>query len=140
MKTELEFMFRGHHLICLHFFNGEGYNAEFIENLATSLEAVRETDIEICHGADKICKKCPSLKEDTCQYSQGAEKEIKTMDEIALSLLCSVPGDRIGWQHIRERLPFIFKEWHGACCVNCGWKHVCEGNDFYRELLCTLNP
>lgn len=133
-------IFRGHHLICLHFFNGEGYNAEFIENLATILEAARDADIEVCHGADNICKKCPSLKEDTCQYSQGADNEIKTMDNMALDLLGAVPGDKLGWQQIKERLPLIFKEWHGACCVNCGWRRVCEENDSYRELTCTLKP
>lgn len=130
--------FRGHHLICLHFFNGEGYNSEFIENLSTTLEVARNVAIEVCQGADNICKKCPSLKEDTCQFSLDADKEIKKMDSIALALLGAVPGDKLAWQQIREKLPLIFEEWHGAWCVNCGWRRACEGNDFYRELICIL--
>lgn len=137
METEI---FRGHHLICLHFFNGEGYNAEFIENLSTTLEAVRDADIEICHGADNICKKCPSLKDDICQFSQGADKEIRTMDAMALTLLGAVPGDKLDWQQIREKLSLIFEEWHAAWCVNCGWRRACEGNDSYRQLIYTLKP
>lgn len=140
MEAELVPKFRGHHLICLHFFKGEGCNAEFIENLSTTLEAARDAAIEVCQGADNICKKCPSLKEDTCQFSQSADKEIKAMDALSLSLLGAVPGAKLAWQQIREKLPLIFEEWHGAWCVNCGWRRVCEGNDFYKELICILKP
>lgn len=131
-------IFRGHHLICLHFFNGKGYNSEFIENLAAALGAAGDAGIEVCYGADTVCRKCPSLREDACQYSQGADKEIKTMDQMALTLLGAVPGDRLDWQQVREKLPGIFKEWRRAWCINCGWRRACEGNDSYRELLCTL--
>lgn len=132
--------FRGHHLICLHFFSGEGYTQDFVENLSSILDAAHDEGLEVCHGADDICRKCPHLKDDICQYTQNADKEINTMDNRALKLLNAVSGNKLVWHQIKESLPGIFQEWHKAYCTSCGWKPACEKNDSYRQLICTLTP
>lgn len=38
---------RGHHLICLHFFKGEGYDAAFVENLARVIAQTKKKGREL---------------------------------------------------------------------------------------------
>jgi hypothetical protein len=125
---------RGHHLICLHFFNGEGYDAAFTENLKNVLKRSEDEDIEICDGADDVCEKCPYLKDNKCQYDEGADEEIKEMDEMASSLLKIANGTKIRWQEIKERIPEIFSQWFANYCYDCDWNKVCEKNEFYQRL------
>ena len=40
--------FRGHHLICLYFFSGEGYNNTYIDNLKIVMNRVKNNELEIC--------------------------------------------------------------------------------------------
>ena len=63
-SSEKVIKLRGHHLVCLHFFKGEGYNLEYVENLAYILKRAEAGDgIEVAAGADDVCNTCPSLKE-----------------------------------------------------------------------------
>ena len=58
---------RGHHLICLPFFTGDGYNPEFIRNLKEILiRAQSGEEVEVCSGVDDVCTMCPFLKERRC--------------------------------------------------------------------------
>lgn len=130
---------RGHHLICLHFFSGEGYDAIFIKNLKDVLQRVEDEDIEVCDGADDVCEKCPYLKDNKCQYNKDADKEIKEMDEKALRLLGVKQGlenlpFRIKWQEVKGKIPEIFSQWYANYCYECDWNKVCEENSFYQRL------
>lgn len=125
---------RGHHLICLHFFSGEGYNPGFIENLHNVLREAEEEEVRVLFGGDDVCGKCPSQDNSLCRYSENSDIEIKTMDEKTLDLLDLSIGDIIGWKDIRGKIPGIFQEWHRTYCMACGWKKACEKNDSYREL------
>ena len=61
---------RGHHLVCLHFFRGEGYSAEYVENLTRILERVEAgAEIGVSAEADDVCGVCPSLKGGKCSYA-----------------------------------------------------------------------
>lgn len=125
---------RGHHLICLNFFSGEGYSLEFVENLKEVTKKVEDTEVEICQGPDDVCKKCPYLKEESCYYDEDADEEIKAMDDKALSLLNLLPGSRIRWYQISKRLPEIFGQWYESFCKDCDWRLACEKNSMYRSL------
>lgn len=50
---------RGHHLICLQFYRGEGYNQDFIKHLFNILERVQYEDVEVVEGVDEVCSVCP---------------------------------------------------------------------------------
>ena len=126
--------FRGHHLICLHFFSGEGYNNTYIDNLKIIMDRVKNNELEICSGADNICMKCPHLNDDRCQYKEGADEEIREMDSKALNLLHVYPGIGLEWQQVREMLPGIFNEWYKTYCIECKWRWVCEKDPFYQQL------
>ncbi len=125
---------RGHHFICLHFFSGEGYDAEFIENLRNLLKVVNAVDVDLCRGADDICNKCPYLEGCICTYDDGAEEEIQKMDAKALHLFGCVPGKKIKWSEVREKLPAIFPEWYESFCLDCDWKKICGKSDLFQKV------
>lgn len=130
---------RGHHLICLHFFGGEGYDQKFIENLTDVLKAMPHHNIDVLHGADDVCNKCPNLRQGECSYTEGADAEIREMDNIALKLLNLSGGSVVRWDDVRKRIPEIFQVWYTEYCNSCGWKKACEQHNLYRSLSGTLN-
>jgi len=117
---------RGHHLICLHFFSGEGYDETFIENLIKVLKRAEDEVILICGETDDVCDKCPYRKAYKCEYTEDADKGIKMMDDMALSLLGMEKGSTVTWEKIKGKLPEIFSGWHKHQCVECDWNKVCE--------------
>ncbi len=126
---------RGHHLICLHFFNGGGYSAEFIENLKEALKKAEAGEkIEVQPGPDVICEKCPYLKEESCVYKEDSETKIRAMDKKALELLRVKAGTEINWQDMKDRIPWVFAEWKETYCKECTWKETCKNNSFYNFL------
>ncbi len=129
--------FRGHHLVCLHFFSGEGYDTSFINNLRAILGRVEKEEIVVYNGADDVCGNCPYLKDGRCQYDKDADEKIRKMDEMALRLLKVDPNIRIKWQEVKKKIPEIFIGWQMNYCKDCDWKGVCEKNDFYQTLSTT---
>ena len=132
---KLAIKLRGHHLICLHFFKGEGYNPEFVKNLREILKRVEAgEELEVCSGADDVCKTCPYLKGKLCLYDKDAEAEIRAMDKRAMGLLRLKIMDRVNWQEIRERIPEAFHVWSEEYCKECEWRRVCEKTGMYRKM------
>ncbi len=124
---------RGHHLICLHFFNGEGYTPEFITNLQSMLRSAASNMIEVVSGTDDICRECPYKKGTSCRYTDNAEQEIRDMDVAALRLLHLSIGDNTNWEEMRSNIPTIFHKWYRNYCEDCDWKKTCEDNSFFKE-------
>jgi hypothetical protein len=125
---------RGHHLICLHFFHGEGYDEAFIMNLKETLTRADAEGITITSGADDICKNCPYLKYSICMFSDSADEEIREMDARALRLLGLSSGEKATWAKLKNKLPDIFPEWFSSYCLECDWREACEKDEFYRKL------
>jgi hypothetical protein len=130
---------RGHHLICLHFFNGDGYSTEFIENLRDTMEKIESGDVEISPGADGICEACPYLKQSMCRATEDADEEIRAMDRRALELLEMREGSKVKWHEMRKRIPGLFPSWYHSYCSVCGWKRACERDASYRQLRDSLS-
>ena len=125
---------RGHHLVCLHFFDGEGYDEAFIKNLKNLLHRVEEEEITISSGADDVCKSCPYLKQSKCLYAENSDEEIIEMDTKALSLLALSHGDKVEWCALKEKIRKIFPEWFSLYCIECDWRNACEKNASFQKL------
>jgi hypothetical protein len=121
-KKERKALLRGHHLICLNFFRGEGYSEEFIENL---FEVIKKEKIEIVTGADEVCRKCSYLKDNKCKSNDYSDEKIYHQDHEALRLLGLKPGMIVDRKMIASRLPDIIKEWEAEFCCTCGYRKVC---------------
>ncbi len=115
-------LLRGHHLICLNFFRGEGYSDEFIENLYA---VIKKENIEIAKGADDVCRKCLYLKAGKCRNSDYTDEKIHLQDQEALRLLGFKPGMIVNWKMIASKLPEIIELWKADFCCSCGFRKVC---------------
>ncbi len=127
-------LLRGHHLICLNFFNGEGYDKAFIKNLRNLLDRAEEKEITISFGADDVCRSCPYLEENRCLYSINSDEESMEMDRKAWALLALSHGDKVEWSALKEKIPKIFPEWFSLYCKECDWRNACEKNAFFQKL------
>lgn len=120
MKAKL----RGHHLICLNFFRGEGYSEEFIKNIYS---VVAKEELEIIEGPDEVCARCPYLKDNKCSSGEYTDEKILFQDKEALRLLGFKPGRVVDWELISARLPQILEKWKIQFCMDCGYRKVCFG-------------
>jgi len=119
--------FRGHHLVCLHFFKGEGYTQEFICNLKNLVDrAEGGEEIEIVAGADEVCRLCPYLRGDCCGHKHDADEEVKKLDKMALDYLDEAIGNKVTWREVKEKVNSASQEWFTAFCKGCDWEKVCE--------------
>ncbi len=120
MKTKL----RGHHLICLNFFRGEGYSEDFIRNV---YYVIGKEIIEIVKEPDDVCAVCPYLKDNKCNNLEYSDEMIQHQDSEALRLLGFKPGMSVDWRMISYKLPGIMDEWKAQFCGECGYRKVCFG-------------
>ncbi len=118
MKAKL----RGHHLICLNFFRGEGYSEDFISNIYS---IIGKQLIEVADGADDVCSVCPYLKQGMCKNPDYADEMIRLQDREALRLLGFRPGMEVTWLDISGRLPGMIEEYKVLFCKGCGYRKVC---------------
>ena len=126
---------RGHHLVCLHFFDGEGYDAAFIKNLEDTLRRAEWEDVEISSGADDVCAACLHLKEGRCMQADNADEAVSKMDAKALALLGLSVADKVRWNAIQDKVPEIFPQWYLLYCKECDWRGVCEKDSFFQRLV-----
>ena len=115
---------RGHHLVCLHFFKGEGYSEDFIENIYITL---KNPKMEVVDGADDICAKCPYLEDGNCASNEYSDEDIRAQDAEALRLLELEPGAIVEWGKVAKMLPPILDEWKSLFCGECSYLKTCFG-------------
>lgn len=125
---------RGHHLICLHFFIGEGYDASFARNLKDILKRTGHEMIKVTEGADDVCRMCPYLKADICRYDDNSDREMREMDNAALNLLKVKLEMSVGWAETKKKISGIFLRWRKDFCSACDWKTACVKNHYYHEM------
>jgi hypothetical protein len=126
MSTEL----RGHHLICLQFYRGEGYSGEFVTNLQRVRDAAVHTPALVVSGPDDVCAACPGLGADrTCRHPETGEAEALRIDSLALQLVDVAIGETISLTAARARLaadPEACNRWRVESCATCLWQDVCD--------------
>ncbi len=133
MSTQL----RGHHLICLQFYRGQGYSDDFVANLDRVQKSAAETPALIVSGPDDVCAACPGLGADgTCQHPDTGEAEALRIDALALQLLDAAIGETLSLSEAHARLSgdaAAVGRWRAESCGSCLWENACD--DGLRSLL-----
>ncbi|MGQ0665578.1 MAG: DUF1284 domain-containing protein [Nitrospiraceae bacterium] len=117
---------RGHTLLCLQGFRGEGYSPEFVENMAALHQTLTnhpESWVEVVASPDAVCAACPHQHPSGCVLNGArSEEEMIDQDHVVLQRLGLKVGSRIRWQDILE---WIRNSVSGddlpSICGNCRW-------------------
>lgn len=114
---------RAHHGMCLYFFQGKGYNGDFVENMGR-MKAVLEENPEIClmDSPDDICAACPNKLTETC-----AEKASRYDREVLRRCGLSV-GETLRYEEFsRKVIETILRPGIRAeICGDCQWSGLCH--------------
>jgi len=118
---------RGHHIICLQYFHGQGYSREFVRNLFQVLQrlATGEKAIVVT-GPDDICAACPALAEGHCAQEPDDEAAIRVLDALAMEMLELKPDQEFEWGTAALSVQRFIERWRALACHGCEWEEECR--------------
>ena len=115
---------RPHHLLCIYFYQGKGYNEAFVDNMDKIIMCLQKdphTAIQLACGKDMLCAQCPH-----CQNSQLCmqEAKVKLLDskvvsQFKLNLQQVYPYYELVEKVHQKLTPQIFY----TICRSCEWYH-----------------
>lgn len=112
---------RGHHLLCLQGFRGQGYSPEFVANMAQLLARLRSLPnrtVRVIEGGDDICEACPNWESGAClRYSNA---DLTRQDGEVLAALELRTNQSAGWDDLLSAIaqtvePARLKDLCGYC-------------------------
>jgi hypothetical protein len=117
---------RGHTLLCLQGFRGEGYSPDFVQSMAAihrELAAEPDRVVEVVEAPDAVCGACPHLVSSGCSLNgSDSERGMQAQDQHVLGLLGLQPGTKVRWREVLERIRASVK---GSdlpeICGSCRW-------------------
>ncbi len=117
---------RGHTLLCLQGFRGEGYSPEFIANLASIHQDLAEHPdqwVEVTDRPDSVCQACPNLSAQGCRLNgERSEAEMQAQDRDVLARLGCRAGARYQWRDLLDRIRLqVTGDDLPAICGTCRW-------------------
>lgn len=132
---------RGHTLLCLQGFRGEGYSPEFTDNLAAihlSLAADPDQPVQVVEAPDAVCGACPHRAPAGCTLNgQGSEAGMQTQDRHVLRLLGLHVGAVVRWRDVLDRIRHsVAGKDLPSICGQCRWLplgYCAEGIDTLRS-------
>lgn len=115
---------RPHHLLCIQNYVGKGYNDEFISNMNTIIEKIKEENkVEIIFSLDNICWKCPNKNNDECVTND----KVIEIDKKIVQCFGIEEKDYIYLELVEEIKEKLTEEKKKYICGSCEWymKKVC---------------
>lgn len=118
---------RGHHLFCLLGYRGMGYSEEYVENMTSLHQTLRnnsKTSIQIVNGPDQLCEKYPNSGEYHCQNNYIYERDAVILEKMELRI-----GQILNWEEIESRIrKHVIPSDINVICETCSWRSygVCE--------------
>lgn len=119
-----DYRIRAHHGMCLAYFKGEGYSAEFTEHMyRIKRELENNPEVAIVNETDDICGHCPNNLSGICTSMD----KVENYDNKVLGLCGIEAGAVLEWKAfegmVKEKILDAGKR-HGVC-GGCQWEHLC---------------
>lgn len=118
---------RGHHLFCLLGYRGMGYSEEYVENMTSLHETLRDnpkTQILLVNGPDQLCEKFPNSGKYHCQDDTIYERDAVILKKMKLEI-----GQVLSWEDIVSHVQkYVMPSDIQIVCETCSWRSygVCE--------------
>lgn len=115
---------RPHHLLCLCFFEGNGYSPAFVENMTGILKRLEQDAwIKLVPGEDIVCAACPHNSHGVCL----SQDKVSRYDKAVLTALHKMAGDEADWKELQNIVfhNLIQSKRFLTICKNCEWIDIC---------------
>lgn len=117
---------RPHHLLCLQFYVGRGYNENFVNNLNDIISNLNSNNYEIIlvDGNDDICKCCPNLINNVCKDIN----KVKEYDKNILNL-SHLDYKQYKYDKVKDIIKRNIIDANinlNIICKNCCWLTICN--------------
>ncbi len=117
---------RGHTLLCLQGFQGEGYSQDFTVNLASIHRRLNDNPdhaVELVEEPDAVCGACPHRAPAGCTLNgDGSEPGMRDQDRQVLTRLGLQAGSLVRWRDVLDRIRgSITGDDLPDICGSCRW-------------------
>jgi hypothetical protein len=123
---------RGHHLLCVHGFQGMGYSPEFVKKMSEIVEKIRDPKqdfpIQVVRGFDDTCLVCPNKGTDACEAAPDSEEHVQFLDRNVIGHLGLEEG-KVYW---KSQLISLTKRKVEPDDL----EHLCRGCSWYSYGVC----
>lgn len=120
------FKLRPHHGLCIRFFKGMGYSAEFTQNMQDIIRILKANDpvVILSPECDVLCSCCPHNLDGTC----SSQTKVQRFDDAVLRLCGLSPGKPLHWSEFSALVSENILNSGRLCevCTDCDWYHICE--------------
>ena len=116
---------RPHHALCMCFFTGRGYSADFIANMDMVLRDLeRGATARICAGSDALCAHCPNLQAGRC----ASAGKVARYDAAVMALCGLHECDIVTAAELRRAVigNILRPGKLAAVCGDCEWSGLCQ--------------
>lgn len=119
-------LLRPHHCLCIHFFKGNGYSPEFVENMTKIKKSLEENpEITLKCEADTLCKPCPHRLRDTGCHSI---EKVQRYDNTLLALCHLEENSSLSWNKLEYLVQthILQPQKRESVCGDCQWTELCK--------------
>ncbi len=123
---------RAHHLLCFQGFQGYGYSADFVKNMARLVDEIHAAPqnmlLKLVVGQDDFCTACPHHGGSRCNKDADADSRMRAMDTAALAALKLTPNMTDTAEKLIALSNQILKTQHDVAlvCGRCEWREKCR--------------
>lgn len=115
---------RAHHGLCIAFFEGKGYDDNFVENMGKVIITLTgNPNVTIVADEDIVCVACPNNNNGICDCSEKVDR----YDKIVLRL-CGMPSNTtMPWEVYKTlvKQKIIKAGKLRTVCGDCQWANIC---------------
>ena len=118
---------RGHHLLCMRYFKGKGYNKRFVNNFSRVIKRLKKNPpIRIVNYPDDICSCCPHNLGNRCsKKGKDSEEKVKKKDDIIIKYLGLKSNQRARIKNVMNIVSLRLNKLR-RICRECEWKEYCK--------------
>ncbi len=112
---------RAHHLLCLRFYRGKGYDGAFCRNVSDVLEALTaDAPVRLTSGPDDLCACCPH-REEGCPNAGEYDRRV-------LALCGLETGEVLPWGRLQRTAAarILVPGRLAEVCGGCQWMDLCS--------------
>ncbi|MDD3832193.1 MAG: DUF1284 domain-containing protein [Clostridia bacterium] len=124
----MDIKLRPHHLLCISFFEGEGYSEQFVSNMQSVIDKLREHKLfRLTLGKDCICACCPLYTSECADIDK-----VTTYDNIVMRLLRLSADTIYNYDDIviKVKENILDKGLTVDICGDCQYAYICHnGHD-----------